>query len=256
MRTNLVKANIRAGRPSFGIGTLWPSPELAEYCGHLGFDWYWMDLEHGAFDLPSLANTVRAAEVSGMVPIGRLPKSRDLEFVLRHLETGLMGVIVSHTRSKEDVEFIVRAVKYPPIGERSAGAMRPANWGHTQSSADYYAASNEETLVGVMVEEMEGINHLDEILSVKGLDMVVIGFGDLSMTMGHPGERDHPEVREIRKRAHAKILSSGKALQVTAQNGEAARQAVKEEGALVVRCTGPYLLATACKAWLKAARGG
>lgn len=255
MRTNRVKANLRAGKPSFGIGTLWPSPELVEFCGYHGFDWLWIDLEHGAFDLGSLSNVVRAAEVSGMVPIARLPQTEDPELVLKYLETGLMGIITSHTRTRADVEFALQAIKYPPLGSRSAGVMRPANLGVTGTSGEYYAASNQETMVMALVEDEEGLENIDEILSVDGLDAVVIGWGDLSLTQGHPGNRAHPQVAEIGNRAKAKILASKTvALQVTAQTGADARQAI-EEGALMVRCSIPSILSPVCESWLKTARG-
>lgn len=254
MRRNPIRERIRKGVPSFGIGTLWPSPELVEFCGFHGFDWLWMDLEHGAFDRQALSHTVRAAEVSGMVPIGRLPQTRDLELVLGFLETGVMGVITSHTHSREDVEFAVQAVKYPPLGKRSAGAMRPADWGVPQKGSEYYEVANQETLIMCLVEDMEGIDNLDDILRVKELDAVVIGPGDLSLTLGHPGQKDHPLVASTMKRAQEKVLASGKALQVTAQDPQAARRAV-EEGALLVRCTVPSMLSPALKAWLQAVHG-
>jgi 4-hydroxy-2-oxoheptanedioate aldolase len=254
MRKNFVKEKMRAGEPSFGVGFLWPSPETVEFCGHLGFEWLWLDLEHGGFDLQTLSQVVRAAEVSGLVPIGRLPQTDDPELVLRYMERGLMGIITSHTRSKEDIEFAVSAVKYPPVGMRSAGSLRSADWGLTQPFAEYCDASNRETMVMALVEDQEGIDNLDEILSVDGLDAVVIGFGDLSLTMGYPGQKSHPEVLAVGRAAQEKVLASDKALQVTVQDGEEARQWVKD-GALLLRCSVQKILAKACTTWLQEARG-
>jgi 4-hydroxy-2-oxoheptanedioate aldolase len=253
MRTNRVKENLRAGKPSFGVGTLWSSPEVVEFCGYHGFDWLWIDLEHGAIDLHDLAHMVRAADASGMVAIGRLPQTRDPEVVLRYMETGLGGIITSHTHCKEDIEFAVRAIKYPPVGIRSAGVMRPANWGVGWPSAEYYAWANENTIVMALVEDQEGIENLDEILSVDGLDAVVIGYGDLSLTTGHPGNRYHPEVADLGKLGTQKVLASGVALQVTVQDGEGARKAV-EDGALMIRCSIPSVLGAAVETWLDKAR--
>ena len=254
MRTNRVKENLQAGQPSFGVGTLWPSPEVVEFCGYHGFDWLWLDLEHGAFDLHNLAHVVRAADATGMVSIGRLPHTRDPEVVLRYMETGLGGIIVSHVHGKEDIEFAVQASKYPPVGIRSAGVMRPANWGVGWPSAEYYAWSNENTVVMALVEDREGIENLDEILSVPGLDAVVIGYGDLSLTTGHPGDRYHPEVAELGRIGTQKVLNSKVALQVTVQDGDGARKAV-EEGALMVRCSIPSVLGAAMQSWLDRAKG-
>ncbi len=103
MRKNTVKDKLRNKQPSYGIGLLWPSPELVELSGYLGFDWLWLDVEHGAFDLQELSHVARAAEAAGIVPIARVPKTRDPEQLLGIMETGMMGIITSHVQTKEDV---------------------------------------------------------------------------------------------------------------------------------------------------------
>jgi 4-hydroxy-2-oxoheptanedioate aldolase len=247
MRKNQIKERIAAGIPSYGAGLLWPSPEIVDLMGGLGFDWLWLDLEHGPFDMNSLSHTVRAAEAAGVDTILRLPKIRDPEATLPYLETGAMGVIVAHTQTAADVEFAVKAVKYPPVGERSAGVMRGASWG---AKSDFYRHSNDQTMIMALVEDREGIDNIDEILAVNGLDAVVIGFGDLSLTMGHP--KNHPEVLKVGVPAQEKVIASGKALQVTVQNGREAAEWI-EKGALMVRCTMHTILTTAAKSWLAAA---
>lgn len=108
----------------------------------------------------------------------------------------------------------------------------------------------------VLVEEEDGLANLDDILAVPGLDAVSIGFGDLSLQMGHPGDHLHPEVLRLLEPAWAKVLASGKALQVDeGEGGRCAREWV-EAGALLPRCEAPLFLAAGCKAWLQAARGG
>lgn len=252
-RENPLKANMRNGVPSFGSGIRWPSVELAEFCGFCGFEWLFIDIEHGQFDLESLANVVRACELSGMVPIARIAKPTSHEQVLPYLETGVMGIILSHAETKEDIELIVDAVKYPPLGKRGAGMVRPARWGHGITSLEYAEYANRNTMVIALVESEPGIENLPEILAVPDLDAVVIGYGDLAVKMGISGKKD-PRMKEIGKRANALILESGKALQVTVQDGDEARKAV-EEGALLVRCSSQELLSIAAHDWLKKARG-
>lgn len=247
-----IRKKIRAGQPAFGIGLLWPSPEMTELFGALGYDWLWLDLEHGAFDVQALSHTVRAADASGVVAIGRLPKTRDEAQVLRLVETGLGGVITPHVHSAEDIEWVANAIKYPPVGKRSAGLMRGAGWGAAMPSAEYYERVNEQIMILALVEDMEGIDNLDNILACEHLDGVVIGFGDLSLTLGY-ARKDHPDVRAVGDRAWRKVLDSGKILQVTAQTpGEAA--AAVELGAHMVRCTAHQVLATATRAWIQGAR--
>jgi len=227
---------------------------MVEFFGYLGFDWFFLDLEHYPIDLETLADVVRASEVAGIVPIAKVPSQADPELILRYLETGLLGVMVAFTRCREDVERVVRAVKYPPFGTRSAGAHRPARWGIGLSAADYYEASNRETMVLALIEDKVGVDNLGEILTVEGLDGIDIGPGDLALTLGHPGEYDHPEVAELRDRAHEQVLASDKALVITVSDGTAAHHWA-QKGALLVRCRAQILLASACQNWLQAARG-
>jgi 2-keto-3-deoxy-L-rhamnonate aldolase RhmA len=166
-----------------------------------------------------------------------------------------MGVIAAHTTSKEDVELVVEAVKYPPLGSRSAGMMRSARWGINEWPANFYENSNRETMIIALVEEPEGIENLDEILSVPELDGVFIGPGDLSLAMGHPGDYDNPDVRALRKQGESRILESGKTLMtIVYGDGSAAQQAVRD-GARMVFVTSRYLLGTVSRQWLEGARG-
>lgn len=255
MRKNLVKEKIRAGQPTFGIGgSPLLSPDLVEFFGYLGFDWLFIDLEHYPVDLETLANVTRASEVAGIVPFARVPKTQDHELILRYLETGMMGIITSFSSTRQDIEFAVSAVKYPPLGCRSAGLMRGARWGVGQPSAEYYEAANRESMVIALVEEKEGVDNLDEILSVEGLDAACIAPADLSLTLGLPDQYDHPEVAKLLDQGRRKILASRKALMITVQDGDAAREWVKA-GALMVRVKAQGLLASACETWLKKARG-
>lgn len=254
MQTNRLKDRLKAGQASLGVGMLWPSPELVEFCGFLGFDWLWLDVEHGPFDLSVLTHVVRAGEVSGMDTIARIGHTRDPENVLKYLETGITGVIFPHVRSKEDVEFIVDAVKYPPTGIRSSGQFRPARWGAGGANPDFYPSENDRTVVMALIEEEEGIENLDDILSVEGLDAVVIGFGDLSLTMGHPANKGHPDVKRVGEAAQERVLASGKALQVTVQDGAEANAWIAR-GALMARCSLQQMLAPTLRSWLGAARG-
>jgi 4-hydroxy-2-oxoheptanedioate aldolase len=254
MRKNKVKSNLRAGIPSFGVGILWPSPELVEFCGFLGFDWLWIDLEHGQFDLQVLTNTIRAAELSAMIPVGRIQSTRDPSVVLKYLEAGLMGIIMPHVQKKEDIEFLVNSVKYPPEGIRSSGRMRVANWGITQSYEEHIETTNNGALIMALVEDKKGLANIDEILETDGLDAVVIGYGDLSMKMGYPGQKYHPEVLKLGHSAANKVLAHPKvALQVTAQKGDEAREWIKK-GALMVRCGAPWIFEAAAKDWLVKAK--
>jgi len=253
MRKNKVKEKIMRGEPAIGIGLLWGSPDLVEFCGYLGFDWIWLDGEHGRFSPYSLWDIARASEVGNIIPIIRAPRN-DPKLLLGYFEAGIMGVIIPHVRTKEDIVKAVQAAKYPPLGRRSSGAIRPAKYGLFDHQKDYFREANEETMVVAMVEDPDGMENLAEILSVEGLDAVVIGYSDLSMSMGHPGEPDHPDVKKIGKKARDMIVASEKWLQETIQDPHNAKKAI-ETGANLVRCSFTSLLKGAAQEYLEKTRG-
>lgn len=249
---NSTLGQIRNSEVSLGAGLLWASPELAELFGAMGFDWLWVDLEHGAFDLNRLTDVVRAADAYGTPVIGRLPKVSDAGHILRYAETGLAGFITPHVQSREDVEFVLSAIRYPPLGIRSQGLMRRSGWGQLDAD-EYYTAANKEIIVLALVEDMCGVQNLESILAVEDLTGVVIGFGDLSMELGHPTDKEHPELIAIRDKTWRQVVDSGKVLQVTAQTPSAAAYAVRM-GATMVRLTAHTVLANAAREWVGAAR--
>ena len=165
-------------------------------CGYLGFDFIIIDMEHLLFDPERFEGIVRAADMTGMTPIFR-PSKNDPDLLLPYLDAGAQGVFVPHVATAEDARRVVDAVKYPPDGSRGAGSERAAQYGITTTPAEHVRASNAETLVTVSIEDLVGIQNVDEIAAVNGLDVVCMGPGDLALALGHPGDYDHPAVQEV-----------------------------------------------------------
>jgi 4-hydroxy-2-oxoheptanedioate aldolase len=116
------------------------------------------------------------------------------------------------------------AVKYSPLGMRGAGSgTRAANFGLTQTAAEYFRKANEETFVSALVEESEGIRNLDAIMAVEGVDAVGIGAGDLSMSMGLPGQAGHPDVKKVVVEAEARVVAAGKIMDSVVRDAADAR---------------------------------
>lgn len=233
MFTNRFKESIKGGRPVFGFYLHFPSPELVEFMGYAGFDYVLIDAEHFAFGLETIQALVRAAQLTGMTPIARVPKN-DQELILGYLETGVLGIIVPHTNTAKDARAIVRAVKYQPLGNRGAGSKsRAANYGLTQTAPEYFEEANRQTLVIPNVEHKDGFKNLPEILTIEGVDAVQLGSGDLAMSLGLPGQASHPQVRSLVERARTQVIASDKALGVTVTSAQAAQEALAE-GALYI----------------------
>ena len=211
MMKNRMKGKLLSGQPVFGVSVMFPSPQVVEMVGRLGFDWVLIDCEHGSISPESVELMAMAAELSGITPLAR-PWTNSPEAILRVMDRGAMGVQVPHVNTAADARRAVESVKFHPLGKRGlAAGTRPANYGFGLSKADYVEEANRETLVCVQLEEEEALRNLGEILQVEGVDVFFVGPSDLSQSMGYPGRSDVPEVREAMDRAFAAIVAAGKA---------------------------------------------
>jgi len=205
MLNNRLKTKLSRGETANGVILQWPSPEIVEYLGHLGFDYVFIDAEHGYIGRERCADMCRAADASGIVPLVRVPEN-NAATILGYLECGAMGIIVPHVSTAEGAAAAAAAVRYAPLGHRGGGSStRPANYGATQTSTEYFTRANETILLYVMIEDMEGVDNLDAILAVDGVDVVAFGPGDFALSMGYPGQSNHPEVQRIIGAAREKI---------------------------------------------------
>jgi len=253
MRANKLKNALEAGNTIFASGPGFCSPELVEFLGYLDFDCVFIDAEHGPIGLKEAQEMVRAADALGISTLTRVPQS-DPATILGYLETGTGSILVPHVNDAASAQAAVKAARYPPIGVRGAhSGTRAANYGMTQTSAEYFAHADRETLVSVMIEEATAIKNMDEILQVEGLDLFMLGPGDLSMSMGYPGQPFHPEVQANVDLALKKIIAAGKSAGTVASDGKQARQLV-ERGFQLILVSTTGLLASAAREFLTVAR--
>lgn len=251
---NRMKAKIKAGEPVFGISIMFPSPHLVEIIGLLGFDWVLIDCEHGSMGPEAVEALALAAERHGMAPIVR-PEVNRPDLIARYLDRGCMGVQVPHVMTKADAEAAVRAVKFAPEGMRGlARGTRAGDYGFLGDGPDMVRALNEETLVCVQIEDREALDNLDEILTADGVDVFFVGPSDLSQSLGHPGNRSHPEVRAAIADAFARIHAAGKA-SGTPGDAAAAAEHVKQ-GILYHYTHSQNLIAASGRAYLEAVGRG
>jgi 4-hydroxy-2-oxoheptanedioate aldolase len=198
MRINHVRQRLQQGEPSIGTWMALPSPEAAEYISKLGFDWLVVDTEHNPVDIRTLAQMFAAMSESGIAPMVRIPWNSPQNFK-RVLDAGAWGIVVPMVNSREEAELAVAATRYPPTGERSVGGGRHAMSFGT-SAAEYYRNANDQVLLVVQIEHIDGVNNAEEILSVPGVDACFIGPNDLAASMGLglgvPLEADQPELVE------------------------------------------------------------
>src|SRR6201982_326405 len=194
MQENRVKRVLAEGGLALGTHTGGiADPQIVEIIGLAGFSAAFIDMEHTSFDLRDIQLMVMAAERVGITPIVRTP-GFDPAFILRLLDMGVQGIQVPHVSDPETAREAVRAVRYPPEGERGmAAGSRAADFGKIPL-LEHMAQSNREVLLACMIEDMEAVEQIEEIAAVDGVDLLAVGPSDLSRSLGVSGHPDHPKL--------------------------------------------------------------
>jgi 2-dehydro-3-deoxyglucarate aldolase len=219
---NNLKKMIKEGKVVIGAPISIGNPIVAEVIGHLGFDWVFFDLEHSPMTLETLQVMMQAMSFSETTPIVRVA-SNDPVPIKQALDIGAYGIIVPMVNSLEDAKRAVASVRYPPLGIRGFGPRRAA-----LADPDYVVTANEEILLMIQIESQQAIDNIDEILSVKGIDVAVFGPNDLSMSLGVFTKFDDPKfvsaVQKVKKSANR----HGVALSMLGSSAFDARKLVEE----------------------------
>ena len=188
----------------FMIGT---DPAFVESAGHAGYDFVLLDMEHGTTTFETLPHLIRAANVAGVCPVVRVPRGSDI-WIDQALDVGAGGVMIPQIDTAEQARAAVSAAKFSPVGTRgTCQFVRSAGFGAVPGSE--YFSKAQDTVVILQAEGKKAVENLDEILDVPGIDVVFVGPYDLSSSLGHVGEIDHPEVVECIKGIIAKANAKG-----------------------------------------------
>ena len=190
---NRLKRDLAAGKVCLGATITMNSPEVAEILSHAGFDWLWFEMEHSSLSNGNVFNMLQATNGTDISTVIRVPWN-DKTMIKRALDAGPDGIIIPLVNTKEEAEYAVRAMKYPPVGERGAGLSRAQCYG--MHMEEYIKSANDEVTTILMIEHIEAVKNIEEIISVKGVDSVMIGALDLSGSMGILGQTGHPLVEE------------------------------------------------------------
>ena len=200
LKNNNIKTKLLNGSPVLGTWNTLSSPLLTEALALSGLDFQIIDLEHGPFILDKIHLHVSACENSlNCSPLVRIPSNEDW-MALQVLDQGAHGLVVPHIETRVDSEKFIKSMKYFPLGQRGFTPFSKAGGFNNKNSSDYVSYANESLLSVVIVESKEGLERLDEIVEIDGVDVVYFGAYDISQALGYPGEAKHPEVvRSIQK---------------------------------------------------------
>ncbi len=217
-----IKAALKQGEVLIGTFFRLPSPDLVEIFGEAGFDFIIIDQEHGSVSTETVSGLVRACDLVGMAALVRIPDN--LPWMFQHaLDVGALGVQVPQVKTVADAERAVQAAKFAPDGNRGVCRnVRAARYSARDRYA-YLGGSNRDTLVVIQIESKAGVDNLEGILKVPGLDVVFLGPYDLSQSLGIPGQVDHPLVRSTMDQVVKACRSAGVVAGVYADTVEAIR---------------------------------
>ena len=190
-----LKQRLKSGEVLIGgIASEYIRPSLVKLYLQAGFDFLYIEYEHGFLNPAALVDTVLCARDNGLPVIAKTPQLERAE-IAKLLESGIVGIQLPRTESRSDVETLRNYLKFPPHGTRaiapgygSSGYVQPADW------TEWMQEQDAETCVVVHIETRRAYEHAEEIISTPGVDMVYVGPGDFSIEMGQPGRYDHPDV--------------------------------------------------------------
>jgi 4-hydroxy-2-oxoheptanedioate aldolase len=193
MRGKRIKDKLRAGRPVFSTPLKFPAPRLVEMLARSGIDQVFLDAEHGSLSERDCEEMVRAADLHDLPVSVRVPVNAPA-VILRYLDVGASSVMVPHVTTRNDAERAVRAARYPPEGTRSFSLGRGAEV-LGLGPREYCRRANEETVVLGLFEDAAGLDEVEAICGVAGLDGLFVGAYDLAASLGFPGEPWRDEVQ-------------------------------------------------------------
>jgi len=185
---NVAREKLEQEQLALGVGIrMTRSVEIAKAMAVAGFDWLFLDMEHGVMSLEACAQISTAALDAGIAPIARVPNG-EYSIATRALDNGALGIVMPHVDSAAEAREVVDRLKYPPVGHRSMGGIGPHYGLRSVSTGEAAQALNTANLTVVMLETPTAIANADEIAAVPGVDVLLIGSNDLCAEMGIPGD--------------------------------------------------------------------
>jgi 4-hydroxy-2-oxoheptanedioate aldolase len=207
---NIARQRLERGEVSLGFGIrVARSVEIARAMRAAGFDWLFLDFEHGAMSIETAAALSIAGLDAGIAPLVRVPNG-DTALATRLLDNGALGVVMPHIDTAEEARETVAALSYPPRGQRGLFSSLPQFSFGAVNPAALMATLNATNLIVVMIETAQGVANAEAIAAVPGVDVLLIGTNDLALDLGVPGELGHAKVTDAYRRVIAACRAHGK----------------------------------------------
>jgi len=208
-RENSLKKKLAGGKKALGCWLALGNAATAEIAGLAGYDWVMIDHEHGPGDLQSAISQMQALAAFDTTCLLRVPWN-DQVYIKRALDAGAEGIMVPMIETPEQAADVVSACRYPPNGIRGAAtsSVRAADYGMRE--ADYVENAEAELMIICQIETPTGIENIEAIAEVEGVDMLFVGPSDISTNLGYAKQRDHPDVKKALADVEKRIKDAGK----------------------------------------------
>jgi 2-keto-3-deoxy-L-rhamnonate aldolase RhmA len=218
IRSNPVKDSLAAGGEAYGTMLFeFLSPGIPQIAANSGADFLFYDMEHSGFDFEQIKMQCALCRGLDVVPMVR-PPAKQYQFAARLLDVGAMGLLYQMVESAEEAEELVRWTRYPPRGERGALFGGAHDDYSTTDMARTALEAEDRTMVTVLIETEKGLANVDEIMAVDGVDAAHLGHADLSLSLGIPGQMDHPKLQAGIDRIAEACAKHGKTAATLAAN--------------------------------------
>lgn len=228
---NSARERLEKGELALGAGVrIARGVEIAKLMKTAGYDWLFIDLEHGSMTLDGAAQISIAALDTGIAPIVRVPAG-EFSMATRALDNGAMGIVVPHVNSADEARIAVEKLKFPPLGHRSIAGGSPQLDFQSIKTTEFVETLNVATLIVAMLESPAAIEQADEIAAVSGVDVLLIGTNDLCAEMGLHGQFSHPRIEDAYRKVIAACRKSNKWLGMGGIYAEDIMQHYIESGA-------------------------
>ena len=206
-----IKTRIKNGEVVVGPFCIVPSGTMIDALGYSGMDFCILDTEHGPLDMQTISDLILVAKGTGVDPIVRVGENNE-RLILRALDIGATGVQVPQINIKQDAIDVINAAKYDPLGHRGLSIFTKAGDYFQKQGENHTDKQNDETMAIVHIEGKKGLDNLDEIMEVDGIDVLFLGPYDISQSLGIPGQVRDEKVANAMKEAADKARKAGRAV--------------------------------------------
>ena len=213
MRKNALRQKLSEGKVVYGtmLQEL-RSPAVIQLVANAGYDFVFIDMEHGAYNMETVADLIKVARLANLVPLVRVPDA-EYHLIARVLDAGAQGIMVPRIENREQVERVLESAKYPPIGKRGCSVFKGHADYQPEPQLEFTRQANQENMIILQIERKLAIERIDELLAIPGVDGAIMGPNDLALSLGIEEGMSNPLIVEatdkVVRAAQANNIPSG-----------------------------------------------